>query len=68
MPLSLVSFNYKHTPLALRELLNVPSARLPALLDEVRQACALDELMVLSTCNRVEHKPLVTRSLEIVSR
>ncbi|MEE8434413.1 MAG: glutamyl-tRNA reductase [bacterium] len=54
MPLSLVSFNYKHTPLALRELLNIPSARLPALLHEVRQACALDELMMLSTCNRVE--------------
>ena len=54
MPLSLVGFNYKHTPLALREVLNIPSARLPALLDEVRQACALDELMVLSTCNRVE--------------
>ena len=54
MPLSLVSFNFKHTPLALRELLNVPSAKVPALLDEVGQACALDELMMLSTCNRVE--------------
>ena len=54
MPLSLVSFNFKHTPLALRELLDIPSARLPALLHEVLQACALDELMMLSTCNRVE--------------
>lgn len=54
MPLSLISFNYKHTPLALRELLDVPSSRLPGMLAEMRQDCALDELMVLSTCNRVE--------------
>ena len=54
MPLSLVSFNYKYTPLALRELLIVPATKLPALLHEVRQACALEELMMLSTCNRVE--------------
>ena len=53
MPLSLVGFNYKHTPLALREVLNIHSDRLPALLDEVRQARAVDELMVLSAGNRV---------------
>ena len=54
MSLSLITFNYKTTPLALREKLAVPSASLPALLGEARTRCALEEVMMLSTCNRVE--------------
>ncbi len=54
MDLALVSFNYKHTPLEWRERLAVPDDRLAGLLREARGACGSRELMVLSTCNRVE--------------
>jgi glutamyl-tRNA reductase len=54
MSLSLITFNYKTTPLALREKLAVPPARIPALLGEARSRCGLNEVMLVSTCNRVE--------------
>ena len=54
MALSLVSFNYKHTPLALREKLHVPPGRMASFLREVHEACGVKELMLFSTCNRVE--------------
>jgi glutamyl-tRNA reductase len=54
MSLSLITFNYKTTPLALREKLAVPATGIPALLEQARARCALDELMMVSTCNRVE--------------
>jgi len=54
MSLSLITFNYKTTPLGLREKLAVPSSSVPALLDEARKRCGLDEVMMVSTCNRVE--------------
>ncbi len=54
MSLSLITFNYKTTPLALREKLAVPASSLPALLGEARERCDLREIMMVSTCNRVE--------------
>jgi glutamyl-tRNA reductase len=54
MSLSLITFNYKTTPLALREKLAVPCTGMPALLAEARSRCGLDEVMMVSTCNRVE--------------
>ena len=54
MTFSLVSINYKHAPLALRERLAIPAAEMPALLEDLKADCGLDELMVVSTCNRVE--------------
>jgi glutamyl-tRNA reductase len=55
MPLSLLSFSYKTTPLALREKLAVPASCIRPVLTEARERCGLDELMLLSTCNRVEY-------------
>jgi len=54
MNFSVLSFNYKQTPVALRERLAIPSSQTGPLLHEVREACGLEELLVLSTCNRVE--------------
>lgn len=54
MSLSLITFNYKTTPLNLREKLAVPQSSLPGLLTEARARCGLDEIMMVSTCNRVE--------------
>ena len=54
MSLSLITFNYKTTPLALREKLAMPAAGLPAVLEQSRQRCDLREVMIVSTCNRVE--------------
>ena len=54
MSLSVITFNYKTTPLTLREKLAVPADRVPALLSEARSRCSLEEVMLVSTCNRVE--------------
>lgn len=54
MAFSLVSINYKHAPLALRERLAVSPDEMAELLDGLKTQCGLTELMVISTCNRVE--------------
>ena len=55
MTLSLLSFSFKTTPIEVREPLAVPPADLPAHLRELRARAGLSELMLLSTCNRVEY-------------
>jgi glutamyl-tRNA reductase len=54
MSLSLITFNFKTTPLGLREKLAVPVGAMASLLSEARERCSLDEVMMVSTCNRVE--------------
>ncbi|NIP73486.1 MAG: glutamyl-tRNA reductase, partial [Gammaproteobacteria bacterium] len=54
MSLSVVSFSYKTTPLALREKLAVPAAQIADTLRDVKERCTLREVMLVSTCNRVE--------------
>ena len=54
MSIQLIGVNYSRTPLALREKLAIPEARLPEALEELRQCHGLLEGMLLSTCNRVE--------------
>jgi len=54
MSLSLISFNYKTTPIELREKLAISGDQVPILIQEIRESCEMDEVMVLSTCNRVE--------------
>ncbi|MDH5750847.1 MAG: glutamyl-tRNA reductase [Deltaproteobacteria bacterium] len=55
MTLSLLSLNYKTTPVELREKLAISAAHLPEIIQEARQGADLEELMILSTCNRVEY-------------
>ena len=54
MSLSVVSFNFKTTPVELREKLATPAEQTPEILRSAREESGIDELMVLSTCNRVE--------------
>lgn len=54
MTLSVLSFSYKTTPIELRERLAFSSEQLPRIMAEVRDKCDLAEVMLLSTCNRVE--------------
>ena len=54
MELSVISLNFKTAPVELREQLALATEPTPALLGEIRRRCRLQELMVLSTCNRVE--------------
>ena len=55
MPLSLLTINYKTTPVELREKLALSASHLPEFLKEAQSGTGLRELMVLSTCNRVEY-------------
>ena len=54
MALSLVSFNFKTTPVELREKLAIPAEQTADVLRAAREESGIDEVMVLSTCNRVE--------------
>lgn len=54
MKLRLVGVNHKTAPLELRERLAVSAARLPETLLQLRAAPELSEVLLLSTCNRVE--------------
>jgi glutamyl-tRNA reductase len=54
MNLTLLSINHKLTPVEVRERLDVPERQQPAVLAELRRRCRLDELLLISTCNRVE--------------
>jgi glutamyl-tRNA reductase len=53
--LSVVSYSFKNAPVELRERLALPAGEAARLLPELRMGCGLRELMVLSTCNRVEY-------------
>lgn len=54
MKLGLLSTSYKHTAIEQREKLAVSYDRIPSLIAFLKQDCRLEEVMVLSTCNRVE--------------
>jgi len=54
MKLGVLSSNYKHTTVEIREKLAVPEAQVKDLIAYLKRAGDLGEVMVLSTCNRVE--------------
>jgi glutamyl-tRNA reductase len=54
MELSVTGLNHTRAPVELREKLAVDPATLPATLAELKRALGASELVVLSTCNRVE--------------
>jgi glutamyl-tRNA reductase len=55
MNVLLIGFNYRNTPVEIREQLFVDEARAAALLAElVNQLNSINEAIILSTCNRVE--------------
>lgn len=54
MEISVTGLNHKRAPVELREKLAVAEAALPHALAEVQKALAAEEMVILSTCNRVE--------------
>lgn len=54
MSLSVISLNYKTAPVELREQLARSFEPTPELLESIRSECRTSEVMVLSTCNRIE--------------
>ena len=55
MGLSVLSYSYKTVPIEWRERLALSPDQVPGWLHEARNKARLKELMVLSTCNRVEY-------------
>lgn len=49
-----LGINHKFAPLEVRERLAYPDRKLPAALHRVHESLATDEVVLLSTCNRVE--------------
>ncbi|MDH4224576.1 MAG: glutamyl-tRNA reductase [Deltaproteobacteria bacterium] len=54
MTISVLSLSYKTAPVEVREKLDIPAAQLGQALEELQCLPSLDEVMVVSTCNRVE--------------
>lgn len=54
MKLAVVGWNYKTTPIETREKLAVPSCERAATTHRLKQLAGLQELVILSTCNRLE--------------
>lgn len=54
MPIVAVGLNHRSAPVELRERFAFSEAALPEALRRVRQAGAVEEAVILSTCNRVE--------------
>ena len=54
MNLLAVGVNYHRSPLELREQLAIPGRNLPAALSTLKTQYGLSEVVILSTCNRVE--------------
>jgi len=56
-----IGCNHRSTPLSTLELLTVPAEKLPKALSELKSAHHLSEVVILSTCNRVEIYALAER-------
>lgn len=54
MSVLVVGLSYKSAPVAVLESASVSTDDVPKLLDELRTAPAISEVLVLSTCNRIE--------------
>lgn len=54
MQLCIIGLNHRTTPLEVRERFSIPADLLPQALAELKSGAGLDEVVVLSTCNRLE--------------
>ncbi len=54
MELCIIGLNHRTAPLEFREQLAVPAERVPLLLETLRREAGFEEVVVLSTCNRLE--------------
>ncbi len=61
MSIVAIGCNHRSTPLSMLEQLTVPADQLPKALSELRSARNLSEVVILSTCNRIEIYALAER-------
>ena len=54
MKFAVLGWNYKQTPIEIRELLSLSPEQCTRLATELKQELGLEELLILSTCNRTE--------------
>ena len=54
MDVGLLTTSYKTTDIEIREKLAIPESEVKPLIATLKKECGLNEVMVLSTCNRVE--------------
>jgi glutamyl-tRNA reductase len=54
MPLVVLGLSHHSSPVSVRERFAFPEARVPAVLQSLRDSGIADEAVILSTCNRVE--------------
>jgi glutamyl-tRNA reductase len=65
MKLFLAGLNHRTAPVEVRERLAIPEADLAAALDDLRTGLAVDEALILSTCNRVEIAAVAEREPDL---
>ncbi len=61
MSIVAIGCNHRSTPLSILEQLTVPAEKMPKALSELRSAHNLSEVVILSTCNRIEIYALAER-------
>lgn len=61
MPILVLGLSHRSCPVAVRERFAITEATVPSLLARAREAGVADEVVVLSTCNRVELYAATTR-------
>lgn len=61
MSIVAIGCNHRSTPLSILEQLTVPAEQLPKALSELKSARNLSEVVILSTCNRIEIYALAER-------
>ena len=54
MPVVVLGLNHRTAPVTLRERFAFGEARIPAAIEQIRSAGIAEEVVILSTCNRVE--------------
>ncbi len=54
MPILVIGLSHRTAPVTVRERFAIAEARVPAVLQLLRQSGAVNEAVILSTCNRVE--------------
>ena len=63
-----IGANYRTAPLSLRESISMPTSSFPDRLLELKDACALPEAAIVSTCNRTEIYGLYTNKMSDLRR
>ena len=72
MPIAVIGLSHHSSPVSLREQFAISESVMPAAMADLRARTAIEEIVILSTCNRVEvyvaHQHPDSELLEVVKR